>query len=67
MKAGAEEFDSGGKETVSGIDGTAGGVAGAAVGLTPVGAAVNAMTGGAASRLAFNIGAADQPPVQQQA
>jgi phage-related protein len=52
MKSGAKEFDSGVKQSVTGVGEAAGGLAGAAVGMSPVGAAVNAMTGGAASRLA---------------
>ncbi|MBP0633717.1 MULTISPECIES: hypothetical protein [unclassified Cupriavidus] len=51
IKAGANEFDNGCKECVNGVADTAG----AAVGITPIGAALNSITDGAASRLASGV------------
>ena len=55
LKEGAQQWEKGLKNVFSGIGEAAGGVAGAAVGMTPLGAAVNALTGGAASRLAGKV------------
>lgn len=55
LKEGAKDFDKGIKKTVSGIGEAAAGMAGAAVGMSPLGAAVNALTNGAASRLAGKV------------
>lgn len=55
LKEGAKQFDKGIKNLVSGAGEMAGGLAGAAVGMSPLGAAVNALTGGAASRLAEKV------------
>lgn len=55
LKEGAKDFDKGLKKTISGIGELAGGVASAAVGATPLGAALNALTNGAASRLVGKV------------
>lgn len=55
FKEGAKDFDKGIKKAISGIGEAAAGVAGAAVGMSPLGAAVNALTHGAASRLAGKV------------
>ncbi|TKC87905.1 hypothetical protein FAZ69_16705 [Trinickia terrae] len=55
IKEGAHNFDQGWKGSISGLGEAAGGVAGAAVGVTPLGAALNSMTHGAASRLASGV------------
>jgi hypothetical protein len=55
LKEGAKDFDKGLKQGISGIGAIAAGAAGAAVGATPLGAAVNALTHGAASRLAEKV------------
>lgn len=51
LKEGAKQFEKGLKESISGIGAMAGGLASAAVGVTPLGAALNVLTNGAASRL----------------
>jgi hypothetical protein len=56
MKKGANEFTSGLKQTVSGAGEIVGGELGAFVGMTPLGAALNSFTHGAASRLAEGVG-----------
>lgn len=55
LKEGAKDFDKGVKNMVSGVGQMAGAVAGAAVGMTPLGAAINALTHGAASRLTEKV------------
>lgn len=56
MKKGANEFASGLKQTVSSAGEIVGGELGAVVGMTPLGAALNSLTHGAASRLAEGVG-----------
>lgn len=55
LKEGAKDFDKGLKQSITGIGEMAAGAAGAAVGATPLGAAVNALTHGAASRLVEKV------------
>lgn len=55
LKEGAKDFDKGVKGLVSSAGQIAGAVAGAAVAMTPLGAAVNALTNGAASRLTEKV------------
>ena len=56
MKKGANQFAGGIGQEVSGVCGIASGALGGAVNSTPLGAAVNAMTNGAAGRLAEGVG-----------
>jgi len=55
LKEGANTFKQGLQQGISGVGQVAGGTVGAAIGLTPVGAAINHMTNGAASRLGSGI------------
>lgn len=55
LKDGAKDFDKGVKNLVSGVGGVGGAVAGAAIGMNPLGAAVNTLTHGAASRLVGKV------------
>ncbi len=52
LKEGAKSYANGMKNIVSGAGQVAGGMAAASVGMSPLGAAINGLTGGAASRLA---------------
>jgi hypothetical protein len=55
LKEGAKEWEKGIKSSLTGLGEVAAGAAGAAVGATPLGAAVNALTHGAASRLVEKV------------
>jgi len=55
LKEGANTFKNGLQQGISGVGQVAGGAVGAAIGITPVGAAINHMTNGAASRLGSGI------------
>ena len=52
LKEGAKSYANGMKNIVTGAGQVAGGMAAASVGMSPLGAAINGLTGGAASRLA---------------
>jgi len=56
IKAGLGDIAGGAKEAVSGVGEVAGGVGAAAVGASPLGAAINAMTGGKASNFVQGVG-----------
>jgi hypothetical protein len=56
IKQGAKNFDQGAKQEITGAGEAAGGVAGAMVATSPLGATINTMTNGAATRLAIGAG-----------
>jgi len=56
IKNGLKDIGNGLKEGIGGLGEVAGGAAGAAVGMTPLGAAINGMSGGKLSKLVEGVG-----------